>query len=161
MKSLRRKLLKKISNPPKAERKGEGRMGKLKQIQNKIQELRKQEQVLLEKDRKEKHIPMLKKFIGRYFSYRNNSYGDRTCAWDEFYKIIDLIGSNLIVENCSIDCYGRASLNIDIKFIYIDGRKPFDGENEEEITKEEYEKARSEVCSELLTQSKMREDLSH
>jgi len=134
-------------------------MKTLKQLRKEELKLKQQMWAIEEKERQEKHIPALKKFIGRYFAYRNNSYGSGTPYWDEFYKIIDFINDSFIVENCSIDCYGKTTIQIESKFIYIDGRKPFAGDAEEEITKEEYESARSKVCGEFLSQSKMREDL--
>ena len=131
----------------------------LKQLRSEELKLRKQVQALEEKERQEKYIPTLKKYIGRYFSYRSNSYGSDTPSWDEFYKIIDFVGNTFIVENCSIDCYGKAIMQIESRYTSLNGNKPFKDPKEEEITKEEYENARSKVCKEFLSQSKMREDL--
>jgi hypothetical protein len=79
-------------------------MKTIKQLEVEERKIREQKEMLLEKERQEKHIPALKKYIGRYFSYRNNTYGAGTPPWDEFYKIIDFVGHDFIVENCSLDC---------------------------------------------------------
>ena len=134
-------------------------MDKIKKLAKLEQKIR-QERVALEEEKRQKvYIPQLIKYIGRYFVYRNNTYGSDTKPWDEFYKVIDFIDNSFIVENFSVDCYGKAVIQIESKFIYIDGRKPFDGDSEEEITKEEYERERIKVCQELLGQESMRKYL--
>ena len=129
------------------------------QIEQKEAELRKQKSILIEQEMTEKVIPMLKTFIGRYFAYRGNSYGQDYSKWDEFYRVLDFIGDSFIVENFHIDCFGEALIKVERKHIYCDGRKPFDGDCEEEITPEEYNKKRFEVFSEIAEPIKLRKYL--
>jgi hypothetical protein len=135
-------------------------MNKIKELEKKEQLIRKEKEALLEKRSREIHIPRLKKYIGRYFMYPENGYSrseKKEDYWDEFYRIVDFVNDTFIVENCYVDSQGVATIKIEAKYEYTDGRKPFS--SWVEITKEQYEKELAKVWLELYTQNKMREYL--
>ena len=135
-------------------------MDKIKELEKKEQAIRKEKNELLEKERQEIHIPRLKKYIGRYFMYPKNCYScpeKKEDYWDEFYRVVDFVNDTFIVENCCVDSQGVATIKIETRYEYADGRKPFS--SWVEITKEQYEKELARVWLELYTQTKMREYL--
>jgi hypothetical protein len=136
-------------------------MNRLKELEKQELLIREEKNKILEKEKQEIHIPELKKYIGRFFKYPKNCYScpeKKSDYWDDYYRILDFVNDTFIVENCYVDSNGKAVIQIETKFEYGDGRKPFP--YWKEIKQKEYENAKTKTWLELYTQEKMRKILS-
>lgn len=95
-----------------------------KEIEREIEQLRKEQQDLEQKEFLEKAIPAAQKAVGDCFVYRNNSNGGGNRKFDTFYRVIAFTprtkynyGVVIVYERAQIDSEGRASVEIDSKAI--------------------------------------------
>ena len=137
---------------------------------NKVEELEKEKVKIMEeiatireKEIREKIVPRFKAMKGMCFVYRNCCYScpkTKSDYWDVFRKIIDFVIEkeghlHFIIEEFSIDSYGRLNLGIESVWPYHDDREGvFSGYSE--ITEKEYGRELGKFHKEYKIQTKLR-----
>lgn len=103
-----------------------------KEIETEIGLLRKELNDIEYKEVMEKHVPYLLSLVGKSYVYRDNSYGgdEKDRHWDVYKRILDAVQDkegyvHYIVEEFSVDCYGKLNYSIESDYVYHDGREPF------------------------------------
>jgi hypothetical protein len=140
-------------------------MKTLKQLEKERLKISQQINQLKEQEIEEKYYPVLRRFQGRAFIYRRNSYScpeTESDYWDVYKKVLEVVETGdalyFVTEEFSVDSRGKCSWSIEDHYPYPDGRFPFSG-GWEEITSAEYAEAKGEFLKEMQVYKKLKEKL--
>ncbi len=116
---------------------------KLKEINKKIKKLEKELYSLYkirDKISKGENYQKRLKLIGTCWVYKNNCYFKDGVKWDEYYKVIDVKGEDLIVEHVSLKENKYPIIEITIRF---------DMSSYEKISEKKYDEIKTKVLNKL------------